>query len=200
MYEEIKNIPKKARSSRKHSLPNNLVSFFRKGKLKKFLLASNKGTEERTFLDAITLMECKENETKLKLPKEYFDLLSKNKDYFDQILTKSEEEKTSRRGRSNERQLIEILKSMRREPTFTDDDQELRRKLLRAFEDGVIARMTGKAILKEIQGNNLANEPLKILAAFRRNISDRFLDETIREKVVFGGKREIILSEYLSKG
>ena len=200
LYEKIKNIPKKARSSRKHSLPNNLVSFFRKGKLKKFLLASNKGTEERTFLDAITLMECKENETKLKLPKEYFDLLSKNKDYFDQILTKSEEEKTSRRGRSNERQLIEILKSMRREPTFTDDDQELRRKLLRAFEDGVIARMTGKAILKEIQGNNLANEPLKILAAFRRNISDRFLDETIREKVVFGGKREIILSEYLSKG
>ena len=63
--------------SRKHSLPNNLVSFFRKGKLKKFLLASNKGTEERTFLEAITLMECKENETKLKLPKEYFDLLSK---------------------------------------------------------------------------------------------------------------------------
>jgi hypothetical protein len=89
---------------------------------------------------------------------------------------------------------------MRREPTFTDDNQELRRRLLRAFEDGIIARMTGKAILKEIQGNNFANEPLKILAAFRRNISDRFLDETIREKVVFGGKREIILSEYLSKG
>ena len=118
LYEEIKNIPKKARSSRKHSLPNNLVSFFRKGKLKKFLLASNKGTEERTFLDAITLMECKENETKLKLPKEYFDLLSKNKDYFDQILTKSEEEKTSRRGKSNERQLIDLLKSFRKEPTF----------------------------------------------------------------------------------
>ena len=145
-------------------------------------------------------MECKENETKLKLPKEYFDLLSKNKDYFDQILTKSEEEKTSRRGRSNERQLIEILKSLKREVTFTDDDQELRRRLLRAFEDGVIARMTGKTILKEIQDNKLASEPLKILAAFRKNISDRFLDETIREKVVFGGKREIILSEYLSKG
>ena len=60
--------------------------------------------------------------------------------------------------------------------------------------------MTGKAILKEIQDNKLANEPLKILAAFRRNISDRFLDETIREKVVFGGKREIILSEYLNTG
>ena len=77
-------------------------------------------------------------------------------------------------------------------------DVELRKRLLRAFEDGVIARMTGKAILKEIQVNKLANEPLKILATFRRNISDRFLDETIREKVVFGGKREIILSEYLS--
>ena len=60
--------------------------------------------------------------------------------------------------------------------------------------------MTGKAILKEIQDNKLANEPLKILSVFRRNISDRFLDETIREKVVFGGIREIIISEYLSKG
>ena len=59
--------------------------------------------------------------------------------------------------------------------------------------------MTGKAILKEIQDNKLVNEPLKILATFRRNISERFLDETIREKVVFGDKREIILSEYLSK-
>lgn len=199
LYEKIKSIPKKARSSKKHKVGNSLVSFFRKGKLKKFLLANNKGTVELTFLDAVTLMECKENELKLKLPKEYFDFLIKNKEYFEQILEKSEEEKTSRRGRSNERQLIEILKSLRKESSFTDDDQNLRKRLLRAFEDGVIARVTVKNILREINYNKLVDEPLKILATFRRNISERFLDETIREKVVFGGKREIILSEYLAK-
>ena len=144
-------------------------------------------------------MECKENEKKLKLPKEYFDLLIKNKDYFDKILEKSEEEETQRRGKSNERQLIELLKSLRKEPALTDDEQNFRKKLIRAFEDGVIANETGKNILKETQNKKLVNEPLKILNAFRRNIPVRFLDERIREKVVFGGKREIILSEYLSK-
>ncbi len=148
----------------------------------------------------MNLMECKENEKKNKLPKEYFDLITKNKEYFDQILEQSEEEKISKRGRSNERQLVEILKSLRKEPTFTEDDQKLRNKMLRALEDGVIARVTIKNILKEVNDKNVINEPIKILSTFRKNISDKFLDETIREKVIFGGKREIILSEYLIKG
>ena len=40
---------------------------------------------------------------------------------------------------------------------------------------------------------------LEILQIFRKNISDRFLDENLRDKIKLGGKREIILSEYLIK-
>ena len=200
LYEKIKSIPQKARSSKIYNKTNSLVSFFRKGQLKKFLLANKKEVQEITFLDAILLMECKEKELKQKLPKEYFDLIIKNKEYFDQILDKSYEEINSRRGRSNEKQLIEILKSLRKESSFTEDDQELRRKLLRAFEDGIIARVTVKKILREINDKKVISDPIKILTTFRRNISEKFLDETIREKIIFNGKREIILSEYLYKG
>ena len=56
--------------------------------------------------------------------------------------------------------------------------------------------MRAKEIKKEIEVNN-STDALKILNIFRKNISERFLDESIKDKMIFGDKREIILSEYL---
>ena len=131
-----------------------------------------------------------------KLDKEFFNLLKNNKDYFDEVIYNVETESTQRRGKSVERILIEILKSLKNEKSFKDEDHQLRDKLLRVFEDGVVARMRAKEIKKEIEVNN-STDALKILNIFRKNISERFLDESIKDKMIFGDKREIILSEYL---
>jgi len=56
--------------------------------------------------------------------------------------------------------------------------------------------MRAKEIQKELKLKK-TTDGFEILQIFRKNISDRFLDESLRDKVKFGGKREIILSEYL---
>ena len=79
-----------------------------------------------------------------------FSITKKNKDYFDEILYDVETEHTQRRGQSTERILIEILKPLKNEKSFKDEEHHLRNKLLRAFEDGIVARMRAKAIKKEL--------------------------------------------------
>jgi superfamily II DNA/RNA helicase len=202
LYEKIKNIPKKSRSAKKNLIKSedSLLSFFRVGKLKKFIYTDKKNSPtELTFIEAIKILESKIDCKKEKLNKIFFDLLNKNKDYFNEIIFNTELENTKRAGQSLERYLIEILKTLKKEKTFKDEDHIIRDKILRAFEDGIIARMRAKEIKKELDnlGNN--NDCFKILKIFKKNISEKFIDSSIREKSMFSGRREIILSEYLIK-
>ena len=191
-------MPKKSRTGKRlNKINQSLISFFRKGKLKKFLITDTKSKpKELTFIDAIKIIESNKKDPRIKLDKEFFQLLQSNKDYFDELLYNTEEEATQRRGLSTEKKLIDTLKMLRKEKSFKDEDHQLRDRLLRAFEDGVIARMRSKNIKNELDKEN-PTDKLKILNIFRRNISEKFLDESIKEKIVYGGKREIILSEYL---
>jgi len=198
LYSEIRDLPRKSRSGKQYNLnENSLLSFFRKGKLKKFLISGDKQSpKEITFNEAIKILESNKNDKRKTFDKNFFNLLKKNKSHFDEIIFTSETESTQRRGKSIERELIEILKSLSNEKTFKDEDKKLCYKILKAFEDGVIARMRAKEIQKELKLKK-TTDGFEILQIFRKNISDRFLDESLRDKTKFGGKREIILSEYL---
>jgi superfamily II DNA/RNA helicase len=84
LFERIKRLPKKARTSKYHPEQSDLLlTYFRRGKLQKFFLAaSNQEAEELDFLSAAKLLESAPNETKKKLPEHYYDLLDKNKEAF----------------------------------------------------------------------------------------------------------------------
>ena len=56
--------------------------------------------------------------------------------------------------------------------------------------------MRAKEIKNELEKEK-TTDALKILNIYRKNISEKFLNESIKEKIIYGGKREIILSEYL---
>ncbi|MGH7889838.1 MAG: C-terminal helicase domain-containing protein, partial [Thermodesulfobacteriota bacterium] len=67
LFEKIKRLPKKARSSRKinndivgalHAVPL-LITFFRKANLKKFLLCAGEEPKELGFFEAVPFFECK---------------------------------------------------------------------------------------------------------------------------------------------
>ena len=98
-----------------------------------------------------------------------------------------------------EKELIKDLKYLAKQKVLRDEDQHIRARFLNAFEDGIIARVTAKKIKKEIDSKNLRNDPIKLLNAFIKNISKKFIDQKILEKIAYGGKREIILSGYLLK-
>jgi superfamily II DNA/RNA helicase len=199
LFEKIKRLPKKARSAKSNNFENDgLITFFRKGKLKKFMFIDGLQAEEIPFFDAVNIFRCEPNEKRQAIPKEYYNFLKKNKEQFDQITSDEiAEPDRSPGGQSNEHYVIGTLKSNEFQhcSSFTDDDEEYIQVVLEKYNEGVIPKNITKRIKQKIEKEV---EPLKILSVLKREIPGRLLG--IRHSGGSEGyipKREVILSEYL---
>jgi len=200
LFEKIKRLPKKARSAKSDNFDNDgLITFFRKGKLKKFMFSDGEQSEEIPFFDAVHIFKCEPDVNRQSIPKEYYDFLKKNKKHFDQITSDEiEEPGKSRGGRSNEQYVIGTLKSdlIKKCTSFTDDDEEYIQVVLEKYNEGVIPKNITKRIKQKIEKEG---EALKILAVLKREIPGRLLG--VRHSGGSDGfisKREVILSEWLA--
>jgi len=200
LFEKIKRLPKKARSAKSDDYDNDgLITFFRKGKLKKFMFSDGEQSEEIPFFDAVHIFKCEPDVNRQSIPKEYYDFLKKNKKQFDQITSDEiAEPEKSRGGRSNEQYVIGTLKSdlIKKCTSFTDDDEEYIQVVLEKYNEGVIPKNITKRIKQKIEKEDKA---LKILAVLKREIPGRLLG--IRHSEGANGvisKREVILSEWLA--
>jgi superfamily II DNA/RNA helicase len=200
LFKKIKQLPKKARSAKKENLKNDgLITFFRKGKLKKFMFSDGEQSEEIPFFDAVHIFKCEPNSIRQTIPKEYYHFLKKNKEQFELITSDEiEEGEKSRGGISNEKYVIKTLKSdlIKRCTSFTDDDDEFIQVVLGKYNEGVIPKNITKRIKQKIEKEGQA---LKILAVLKREIPGRLLG--IRHSggsEGFISKREVILSEWLA--
>ncbi|MFZ8846319.1 MAG: helicase-related protein [Candidatus Hydrothermia bacterium] len=210
LFEKIKRLPKKARSSRKFDekfqsviQPDSLITFFRKGKLMKFYLSWDKGTYELDFLTAAKIFECPENEKRTMLPLErYYDLLGKNKAAFFYATSEEEILSQSRRGKDSAKELTKILKALlKNSKQLTEDQEEYMRRLIQRLEEGAIPKKTIQKVNQAVEklGEEIQN-PLKVVALLQREISPVFLKGHFVEKIIPADeKREVILSLYLSK-
>jgi len=203
LFERIKLLPKKARSARDNDVETDrLLTFFRKGKLKKFFISDGNDSRELTFFEAVDSFECDPNTPRQKIPKQYYSMLAKNKAQFD-FTTSGDvmEVKGSgeKGGLSNERYVITRLKTkeFRKYQGFTDDDEEYIRLVLRGYEDGVIPKNTTKNIKKKIEKES---NPLKVLAIPKKTIPHNILGVERPKQPVVSSKREVILSEFLTSG
>ena len=199
LYDKIKRLPKKARSAKKDNFKNDgLITFFRKGKLKKFMFSDGEQSEEIPFFDAVNIFKCDSDASRMLMPRAYYDFLKKNKERFDQItLDEVQGSDKSRGGRSNEQYVIGTLKvkEFQKYSSFTDDDEEYIQIVLEKYNEGVIPKNITKRIKQKIEKED---EPLKILAVLKREIPGRLLG--IRHSGSSGdiiSKQEVILSEWL---
>ena len=203
LFEKIKHLPKKARTA-KHSAEyaKSLITYFRRGKLQKFFKADRKNMAEETdFISAAKLLESRPDETKEKLPEQYYDLLDKNKEAFILATTEEMPHHWQRSGRDSAANILRILKATLKNTQKLTEDQELYlKKVLIQLEEGGLPKQTTKKTLKAL--DELKNEimnPLKILAVLQMNIPERFLAEHYAERhSQSSGKREVILSMYLT--
>ena len=203
LFEKIKHLPKKARTA-KHSAEyaKSLITYFRRGKLQKFFKADRKNMAEETdFISAAKLLESRPDETKEKLPEQYYDLLDKNKEAFILATTEEMPHHWQRSGRDSAANILRILKATLKNTQKLTEDQELYlKKILTQLEEGGLPKQTTKKTLKAL--DELKNEimnPLKILAVLQMNIPERFLAEHYAERhSQSSGKREVILSMYLT--
>jgi len=201
LFEKVKRLPKKARSARaEDQTGERLITFFCKGKLKKFFIASDEGSRELPFLEAVDLFECDRATARSRISSTYYSMLDRNKAQFDLIVSGEEiGTGSARSSRSSEGQVIRRLKvkEFRHYQSFTDEDEEYIRLVLAAYADGIIPQNTTKRIKKAIERET---NPLKVLGILKKNIPDSLLGIKRTGQASERAKREVILSEYLAGG
>lgn len=228
LFERIKRLPKKARSTRilaavsdnsragaeglgdeaasgaqaVHSLPG-LITYFRQGKLDKFVLGAHgqHSTAELDFMTAANILKPADpKEPRQSIPREFYDLLDKNKAAFvTATAADAEQAAATHRGSPNDAYILKRLKdkAVRRCQQFTEDDEEFVGKVIRLVEDGSLPKATAKKVATALKKpENL--QPLKVLAALRRDIkSELFQASPIAHASQALAPREVILSSYL---
>ncbi|MCX7611486.1 MAG: helicase-related protein [Ignavibacterium sp.] len=215
LFEKIKRLPKKIRSSRNYKNvinknisngenildKNSLLTFFRRGKLNKFFYSTKNGTYELDFLTAAKIFECQMSEPKSKIDLEnFYDLLIKNKENFIQALTDYSTTGVKKGGKDTYKELIKYCKFLQKNSQkFTDKEEEFINILIRKLSDGVIPKKIVDSALKEIKNLKTTKlEPIDILRKLKSNIPEVFLQESPFHKINASEKKEIILSLYLN--
>ena len=199
LFEKIKHLPKKARTAREHDeADTSVITFFRKGKLRKIFQNNGNTVEEVDFFRAAEILKADENTMKEKLAAEFYTYLEANKKEFDRVFIDGDEEPRHSRGGSNETKLIKLIKAIEKSKEFTDDDEEYLQEVLTLLRDGALPKATIKKLLKETKGEI---NPLKILARIRSGVAPEFFQTTyVTGAADTFGPKEVILSEYLIGG
>ena len=205
LFEKIKRLPKKARSAKENKeFADSLLTYFRLGKLQKFFIANkSQGPQEVNFITAAKIFECSLDEKKQNLPKDFYELLDKNKRAFIDVTTEEHLIIDHRRGRDSGSQVLKILKAtLGNSQRFTDEQEDYLKRVITRLEEGAIPKQTTKRTLKALNDlkSDLTN-PLKVLATLQHTIPERLLKSHYAEYPHrFSGKREVILSLYLAGG
>lgn len=201
LFEKIKKLPKKSKSGRiyKNIKKDKTISFIKEGSLKKFFLADNENAEELYFLQAIKYLEVQAGEKKIKIPKTYFDHLELNKLQFEIALTEGEEILIGRGPESrNDSKIIKTLKAIRRNRTFTNEEENLIRQMIGTWEEGNVPSSISKEILKEIKEEV---DPVRVFYIIKEFLPEKYLEKRQSKKSsTSSGITEVILSSYLQKG
>ncbi len=200
-FERIKRLPKKARSGRAalaapdDAAADRLISFFRRGRLKKFYTCAGDEPVELTFLDAAELLRCEPGAPRLAIPAGYYDLLARNKAAF-AAATEPETEQASRSGggQSNVRFVVNYLKAIRRTPALTDDDERYVQAVLDAFEAGVVPSPLSQRLKRSLERE--AN-PLRAVGILRSTLPSSLVDGPPGAAAADEQPVEVILSEYV---
>jgi superfamily II DNA/RNA helicase len=209
LFERIKRLPKKARSTRILASDSAikkfpaLLTYFRRGKLDKFFLAppaSVDATAIDFFTAAKILKPADTKEVRQNIPREFYGLLDQNKQNFlNATSAEAEQAESAHRGDRNAAIVLKRLrdKAVRRCPQFTDDDEEFVGKVIKLLEDGALPKRTTQKIAERLSDKKTLNNPLEVLHILRRGIPREFLLATPAQTSQANAPREVILSSFL---
>ncbi|HZK55290.1 MAG TPA: helicase-related protein [Desulfosporosinus sp.] len=199
-FDKIKCLPIKAKSGKySNAIENNAtITFLRKGYLKTFYKTEGEVTEGLTFMKAIGYIKAERDTKTIKVEKDYYKHLNKNKQAFDDKLFEEIEvvaDKVSVTG--NDAKIIKILKALARCKKFTDEQDKLIAKMITMWENGEMPQALTKQILKDIKEIN--NELQAFYEIFDR-IPDRYFAGRAEKKTSSEAVRQVILSCFMWNG
>ena len=222
LFERVKRLPKKARSTRmlpaslaRPAAPERdeglgeglvqsfpaLLTYFRQGKLDKFFLgASDSQTAvELDFMSAARVLKPADStEPCQAIPRQFYDLLDRNKAAFVTGTTAdAEQAELTHRGSPHDAYVLKRLKdkAVCRCSQFTEDDEGFVDEVVRLLEDGALPKATAKKVAAALKKEI---QPLKVLAILRRHIKHEFFQTSPAAHASQAlAPREVILSSYL---
>ena len=205
LFEKIKNYPKKIKIGRKKDDIDGLVTFFRKGYLKKFYISGDEDTKEITFEQAIDCVKATKSEQSKKVKSDYYDLLKENKLAFEESEKEDNNNEitaVNKKGSSNAKNIIKVLKEcLKMESSFTDIEVDNINKIINLLENGELpVRIVkdGNKAIKKITG---VNDIIKFYKELELMIPKVYLEQETKveanNKKISKNEREIILSEYI---
>jgi len=199
LFEKIKRLPKKARTAKKYGITGNqVITFFRKGRLRKIFMADLTKVEEVDFGRAAEILEADAATNRERLAEDFYNYLEKNKKEFDKVFMNEQDELINSGGRSHETKFIRTIKAIDKSKEFTEGDEEYLHELLELLKDGAIPKTTIRKIMANIERDT---NPLKILAKMRAGIAPELFHRPMAESAAeTHGPKEVILSEYLVGG
>lgn len=202
LFSKIKKLPKKSRSVKTFEVDkNSLITFFRKGKLLKFLLSDGASIEELDFMTAAKTFECDPDTKREAERRDYFELLNKNKDQFAVLTAKETKTMKSSGGQDHGKKILGFLKlrEIKNCQKFTENDELFLKQVENAIKEGAVPKKTLNSVAKEIKSKFQTRvDPLVLLSILRERIPKEFLTEFNKSNENDNQTDiEVILSEYL---
>ena len=192
LFMKVKNYPKKIRSA-KYLDNNGTITFFRKGKIKRFFITNEEMTSELKFIEAIRYFECNENEKKAPISKFYYENLKRNKEG---LVISFQEDKIDispnrKSGKNHNKELLKYLKAINNYSKFTEFENQRIDKLMCLFEDGVVPKNKLKEIVKMIKG---VTNPVEILNTIWDMIPSSYIENNTQNDDIEEYNTEVVLS------
>ena len=192
LFTKVKKYPRKIRSAR-YLDEDGTITFFRKGKVKRFFITDEEKTREIKFLEAIRYFECDEKEKKANISKLYYKNLKANKEGLIYSLQqdKIDISPTRKVGKNYNKQLLIHLKDISRYSKFTEFEDQRIDKLMSLFEDGVIPKNILKEIMKKIKE---VNNPIEKLNTIWDMVPNSYIENNNSNDNIEEYNTEVVLS------
>ena len=198
LFALIKRLPKKAKAGKVSDKvsKDSTVTFIRQGALKSFFTSCDEDLKQLSFMQAIDLIKVTPDEKKVSVSSNYYEHLENNSIAFDQMLL---EEVTTEKVMvaGNDAKTIRILKAMKSDPRFTDDQEEKLNKLIILWSNGEIPAKVSKDIIKK---SKVVSDALELYYEIDKIVPPTYFEERKSQKAKVDGEKQIILSCYLKTG
>lgn len=201
LYNKIKNYPKKIKIARNKE-EKGLLTFFRKGYLKRFYI-TNEETKEVTFEQAIDFVKANKNEASKKINTNYYPMLKENKIAFENAEKEdntAEKTVVNKKGTSNAKNIIKVLKEcLKLDSRLTDIEVKSINKMIDLLDNGELPDRIVKEGNKAIKKMVSLNDGIKFCKEFELMIPKAYFENETKvenaKKKQKVKEKEIILSE-----
>ncbi len=199
LFEKIKRLPKKSKTGRNSDKVkgDSTVTFIRKGALKEFFITDSKETNQISFIETARLLECEPDEEKVNVGAAYYSHFESNNKAFDESLVQEDVIEVAKAPlRGNDMKVMHVLRALQNEPTLTDDQEDVVKRLIRAYENGDVPQNVTKSIVKELGQTEDLGETFFVIS---NNVPDQYLYERKDAVLTYDGDKQVILSCYMKE-